>query len=212
MSKFYEIKNLRNSQNKNEEEGNLIDNNINNINTNQMNSLNNSKNDIIDGEGVQLDTSKNNIPNNKILNMSSNSFKQNKSHSKIQINMNSDNDNDNDDDYNKHKTKEAIHNKNNFKDPSPSDNHESEKKIQVDTSAQNSNQKIFMTDYKLANFDNKDFFTFHDLIIPGGKNAKLCLVNDPFNKNIRVTEIADHFKFYEPKPTIVLIGANTKRK
>lgn len=75
-----------------------------------------------------------------------------------------------------------------------------------------SDKKIFMTDYKLVNFDNKELFTFHDMIIPGGKNAKLCMVNDPKDKNLRVTEIADHFKFYEPTPSIVLIGANTQRK
>jgi hypothetical protein len=73
-------------------------------------------------------------------------------------------------------------------------------------------KKIFMTDYKLLNFDNKELFTFHDMIIPGGKNAKLCMINDPSNKNLRVTEIADHFKFYEPTPCIVLIGANSHRK
>jgi hypothetical protein len=61
-------------------------------------------------------------------------------------------------------------------------------------------------------FDNKDFFNFHDLIVPGGKNASLCLVNEPFNKNLRVSDIADHFKFIEPQQVIVLIGANTKRK
>lgn len=32
--------------------------------------------------------------------------------------------------------------------------------------------KIFMTENHLV-FDNKDLFTFHDLIVPGGKNAKL---------------------------------------
>ena len=69
-----------------------------------------------------------------------------------------------------------------------------------------------MTDYNLLNFDNKDLFSFHDMIVPGGKNAKLCMINDPFNKNLRATEIADHFKFYEPTPVIVLIGANTKQK
>jgi hypothetical protein len=62
-----------------------------------------------------------------------------------------------------------------------------------------------------SKYENKDLFSFHDLIIPGGKNAKLCLVNDPFNKGLRVTEIADHYKFHEPTPVIVLIGANTNR-
>ena len=72
-------------------------------------------------------------------------------------------------------------------------------------------KKLLMTEVSNA-FDNKDFFNFHDLIVPGGKNASLCLVNEPFNKNLRVTDIADHFKFIEPQQVIVLIGANTKRK
>ena len=60
-------------------------------------------------------------------------------------------------------------------------------------------------------FETKEILSFHDLIIPGGKNAKLCLVVDPFAKTLRVTEIADHFKFHEPTPVIMLIGANTNR-
>ena len=62
------------------------------------------------------------------------------------------------------------------------------------------------------NLESKELFTFHDVIVPGGKNAKLVLVKDPNDKKLRVTEIADHLKFYEPTPTIVLIGANTKNK
>ena len=72
-------------------------------------------------------------------------------------------------------------------------------------------KKLLMTEVSNA-FDNKDFFNFHDLIVPGGRNASLCLVNEPFNKNLRVSDIADHFKFIEPQQVIVLIGANTKRK
>ncbi len=60
-------------------------------------------------------------------------------------------------------------------------------------------------------FNDKELFSFHDLIIPGGKNGKLCLVNDPFNKGLRVSEICDHFKFHEPNSVIILIGANTNR-
>jgi hypothetical protein len=37
-------------------------------------------------------------------------------------------------------------------------------------------------------------------------------VNEPYNKAIRLTEIADHFKFIEPTGVILLIGANTKNK
>ena len=61
-------------------------------------------------------------------------------------------------------------------------------------------------------FDTKDLYYFHDLIVPGGKIASLCLVNEPFNKNLRISDIADHFKFIEPQQVIVLIGANTRRK
>ena len=83
--------------------------------------------------------------------------------------------------------------------------------IEIDALDEKQKKTLLMTEVPLA-FDSKDLFTFHDLIVPGGKNAKLCLVNEPFNKNLRVTEIADHFSFYEPTPVIVLIGANTKRK
>ena len=72
-------------------------------------------------------------------------------------------------------------------------------------------KKLLMTEVSNV-FDNKDLFNFHDLIVPGGKNASLCLVNEPFNKNLRVSDIADHFKFIEPQQVIVLIGANTRRK
>ncbi len=176
MSKFYEIKNLRNSQNRGEDgytaNSSMID----------MNDL------------PQVDTNKNTIQaeakNNNSMNFSSTSFgnKQNKTNSKIEIDMNSDNE----------------------ENPKvePNKQEDIENRISIDAGS----QKIFMTDYKILNFDNKDLFSFHDLIVPGGKNAKLCLINDPFNKNLRVTEIADHFKFYEPTPAIVLIGANTKRK
>ena len=72
-------------------------------------------------------------------------------------------------------------------------------------------KKLLMTEVTNV-FDTKDFYHFHDLIVPGGKNASLCLVNEPFNKNLRVSDIADHFKFIEPQQVIVLIGANTRRK
>lgn len=83
--------------------------------------------------------------------------------------------------------------------------------IEIDAQDLQDKNALLMTEVA-RNFDSKDLFTFHDLIVPNGKNAKLCLVNDPFNKLLRVTEIADHFSFYEPSPVIVLIGANTKRK
>lgn len=72
-------------------------------------------------------------------------------------------------------------------------------------------KQLLMTEVSLP-FNSHDLYSFHDLIVPGGKNARLCLINEPFNKNLRITEIADHFQFYEPTPVIVLIGANTKNK
>ena len=90
---------------------------------------------------------------------------------------------------------------------SAQDDHEANTKEELERKR----KKLLMTEVSNA-FDNKDFFNFHDLIVPGGKNASLCLVNEPFNKNLRVTDIADHFKFIEPQQVIVLIGANTKRK
>ena len=90
---------------------------------------------------------------------------------------------------------------------SAQDDHEANTKEELEKKR----KKLLMTEVSNA-FDTKDFFTFHDLIVPGGKNASLCLVNEPFNKNLRVSDIADHFKFIEPQQVIVLIGANTKRK
>ena len=90
---------------------------------------------------------------------------------------------------------------------SAQDDHEANTKEELEKKR----KKLLMTEVSNT-FDNKDFFSFLDLIVPGGKNASLCLVNEPFNKNLRVSDIADHFKFIEPQQVIVLIGANTKRK
>ena len=90
---------------------------------------------------------------------------------------------------------------------SANEDHETNEKEELEKKR----KKLLMTEVS-NNFDNKDFFSFHDLIVPGGKNASLCLLNEPFNKNLRVSDIADHFKFIEPQQVIVLIGANTKRK
>ena len=90
---------------------------------------------------------------------------------------------------------------------SAQDDHEANTKEELEKKR----KKLLMTEVSNT-FDNKDFFSFHYLIVPGWKNASLCLVNEPFNKNLRVSDIADHFKFIEPQQVIVLIGANTKRK
>lgn len=94
--------------------------------------------------------------------------------------------------------------------PIPSNNinnNEENKKEIIDQT----NKNLLITEVELP-YNSNDLYTFHDLIVPGGKNARLCLINEPFNKNLRITEIADHFQFYEPTPVILLIGANTKNK
>ena len=90
---------------------------------------------------------------------------------------------------------------------SAQEDHEMNAKEELEKKA----KKLLMTEV-INVFDTKDLYRFHDLIVPGGKNASLCLVNEPFNKNLRVSDIADHFKFIEPQQVIVLIGANTRRK
>ena len=83
-------------------------------------------------------------------------------------------------------------------------------KIVIDAS-ENRKASLLMTEVTQA-IDAKDLYSYHDLIVPGGKNAHLCFLNDPNAKNLRVTEVADHYHFYEPVPVIVLIGANTNQK
>ena len=105
------------------------------------------------------------------------------------------------------KLQEQLNDKDKMTLKSAQEDHESNTKEELEKKR----KKLLMTEVSNA-FDNKDFFNFHDLIVPGGKNASLCLVNEPFNKNLRVSDIADHFKFIEPQQVIVLIGANTRRK
>lgn len=76
------------------------------------------------------------------------------------------------------------------------------------------NNNIFLTannDYKRKENDI-DIMSFHDLIVPSGKNARLCVIHDPSSKLLRPSEIADHYKYIEPTPVINLIGANTDKK
>jgi hypothetical protein len=50
-------------------------------------------------------------------------------------------------------------------------------RIEIDASADEkakNDKDVFITQNKKYDFfDNKDYYTFHDLIVPGGKNAKL---------------------------------------
>jgi hypothetical protein len=43
--------------------------------------------------------------------------------------------------------------------------------------------KLFLTEHKPI-FDNKDLFTFHDLIVPGGRNAKLVTIIIFLNRSV----------------------------
>ena len=85
-------------------------------------------------------------------------------------------------------------------------------RIVIDASEENKRKaSLLMTEVSQA-IDAKDLYSYHDLIVPGGKNAHLCFLNDPNAKNLRVTEVADHYHFYDPISVIVLIGANTNEK
>ncbi len=50
-----------------------------------------------------------------------------------------------------------------------------------------------------------------EILIPGGKAAKLVQIPDPRYDGLHISEIADKLKFNEPTPVIVLIGAMTAR-
>ena len=48
-----------------------------------------------------------------------------------------------------------------------------------------------------------------DILIPGGKAAKLVQVEDP--DSYPIAEAADKLKFNEPTPVVILVGAMTAR-
>lgn len=86
----------------------------------------------------------------------------------------------------------------------------------------NNSNNIFLTAGVATNLNNineslkkdlNNLYTYHDLIIPGGKNARLCIIHNPlliYNK--MEFEIAEHYKFLKPTPVVNLIGANTNNK
>lgn len=51
----------------------------------------------------------------------------------------------------------------------------------------------------------------HDLLIPGGKSAKMIKVTNPRISTEEISEICDKLKFMEPTPVVVLAGAMTNR-
>ena len=104
---------------------------------------------------------------------------------------------------------DPVNNENNRYNENQSPNREIEDKTKKEMDPKK--KKLLMTEVSNA-IDNRNFFNYHDMIVPGGRNASLCLVNDPLNKNLRISDVADHYKFIEPQQVIVLIGANTKNK
>ena len=81
------------------------------------------------------------------------------------------------------------------------------------TPKQNNQGGIFLTAGGInENKSLEEYLSYHDLIVPGGKNSRLCLIHNPFNKLLRPSDIGDHFKFIEPNPVINMIGCNTDRK
>eukprot|EP00826_Nyctotherus_ovalis_P057204 TRINITY_DN7813_c0_g7_i1.p3 TRINITY_DN7813_c0_g7~~TRINITY_DN7813_c0_g7_i1.p3 ORF type:complete len:153 (-),score=46.98 TRINITY_DN7813_c0_g7_i1:699-1157(-) len=69
-------------------------------------------------------------------------------------------------------------------------------------------RKTFITDKegKVERGEYKVPFTLHDLLIPGGKAAKLAKIPDVSVGDLRLSEILFRFKFREPTPVILLIG------
>ena len=49
------------------------------------------------------------------------------------------------------------------------------------------------------------------MIIPAGKTAKLVRINNPGDKDFRISEICDKLKFVNASPVIILAGAMTQR-
>lgn len=52
-------------------------------------------------------------------------------------------------------------------------------------------------------------WTLHEMMIPGGKSAKLVKIKDPSNNDFRISEVADKLKFIKAAPVIILSGAMT---
>lgn len=49
------------------------------------------------------------------------------------------------------------------------------------------------------------------MMVPGGANARLIRVHNPWSYWLKVTEICDRLKFLTPLPAIVIAGAQTER-
>ena len=175
--------NNNNNNNNNEEENN--NNNEQEEEQNQNNDNNNEQNENENENNIENNNENNNQNENEIENEKKSSLPEN-------------------DDQKSQLSKKTNNNINNTsRKPSTSNS-----KIIIESIDKPKN--IF--DTEVNKLISKGLFSFHDLIVPGGKNAKLCLINEPFNKNLRITEIADHFFFYEPFPVICIIGGNTNRK
>ena len=77
-----------------------------------------------------------------------------------------------------------------------------------DSKQDNAARKTFITDKegKVERGEYKVPFTLHDLLIPGGKAAKLAKIPDVSVGDLRLSEILFRFKFREATPVILLIG------
>ena len=67
-------------------------------------------------------------------------------------------------------------------------------------------RKTFITDKQAEAGEYKPPFTIHDLLIPGGKPAKLARIPDVKVPDLRLSELLFRFKFRDPTPAIVLVG------
>lgn len=52
-------------------------------------------------------------------------------------------------------------------------------------------------------------WTLHDMMVPGGRTAKLIRVPVPASRDFAVDELADKFNWASPAPVIVLAGAES---
>lgn len=95
-------------------------------------------------------------------------------------------------------------------------NYDNEKETIIKDKEFNKEKGIFLTatgeEYDKGSYSTSEIISYHDLIVPGGKNSRLCIIHHPLIKYVNPSEVADHYKFHEPCPVINLIGANTDRK
>jgi hypothetical protein len=81
------------------------------------------------------------------------------------------------------------------------------KEEKTDQKVEEAARKTFITgENKVDAGEYKQPFIIHDLLIPGGKTAKLARIPDITLADLRISELLFRFKFREPTPVILLIG------